>query len=51
MDALLEMGITTLVEAGPGNVLTGLAKHVDGLTAITVEERGVVAAIEEVTSQ
>jgi [acyl-carrier-protein] S-malonyltransferase len=51
MDALLEMGITTLVEAGPGNVLTGLAKHVDGLTAITVEERGVDAAIEEVTSQ
>ena len=51
MDAMLEMGITKLVEAGPGNVLTGLAKRVDGLTAITVEERGVDAAIEEVTSQ
>ena len=40
--------VTTLVEAGPGSVLTGLARRVDGLTATAVEESGVDAAMEEV---
>ena len=48
MDALLESGMTWLVEAGPGNVLSGLARRVDGLTAVAVEEAGVDAVVKEV---
>jgi [acyl-carrier-protein] S-malonyltransferase len=48
MGALAELEVTTLIEAGPGSVLTGLARRVEGLSAVAVEERGVDAAIEEV---
>jgi [acyl-carrier-protein] S-malonyltransferase len=48
MSALAELNVTTLVEAGPGAVLSGLTRRVEGLEAIAVEERGVDAAIEEV---
>jgi [acyl-carrier-protein] S-malonyltransferase len=48
MDALLAMDVTTIVEAGPGAVLKGLARKVDGLTAISVEEAGIAAVMEEV---
>ena len=40
--------MTWLVEAGPGNVLSGLARRVDGLTAVAVEEAGVDAVVKEV---
>jgi [acyl-carrier-protein] S-malonyltransferase len=48
MLSLREMGIDTLVECGPGAVLKGLARRVDGLDAISVEERGLDAVLEEV---
>jgi [acyl-carrier-protein] S-malonyltransferase len=48
MDAMLEMDVNTMIEAGPGNVLTGLAKRVDGLTGFALEETGVDAALQEV---
>lgn len=38
----------TIVEAGPGTVLRGLARRVDGRTAVSVEEIGVQALVEEV---
>jgi [acyl-carrier-protein] S-malonyltransferase len=50
MDTLLESGVTMLVEAGPGNVLSGMARRVDGLTAVAVEEAGVDAVVKEVAS-
>jgi [acyl-carrier-protein] S-malonyltransferase len=50
MGALAELDVTTLIEAGPGSVLTGLARRVDGLTATAVEESGVDAVMEEVAS-
>ena len=48
MGALAEMDICLLAEAGPGGVLTGLTRHVEGLRAVNVEESGVDAVIEEV---
>lgn len=39
----------TLVEAGPGSVLTGLARRIDGLPSASVEETGVEALVEEVS--
>jgi [acyl-carrier-protein] S-malonyltransferase len=50
MLAMAEIGIGSLVEAGPGSVLTGLARRVDGVTGIAVEEAGVDAVMEEVAS-
>ncbi|HET6498536.1 MAG TPA: ACP S-malonyltransferase [Coriobacteriia bacterium] len=38
----------TLIETGPGSVLTGLARRIEGLPAVCVEETGVEALIEEV---
>lgn len=38
MDALREAGIEVLVEAGPGSVLTGLARRVDGLEAVACDD-------------
>ncbi len=40
-------GPITVVEAGPGSVLTGLARRVDGLTAVSVEASGLEAVHEE----
>ena len=48
MAALAEMDVSLLAEAGPGGVLTGLTRHIDGLRAVNVEESGVDAVIEEV---
>lgn len=41
MDALVAEGISVLVEAGPGSVLTGLARRRDGLTPLAVEADGI----------
>lgn len=41
MDALKRSGVEYVVEAGPGSVLAGLARRVDGLTPVAVETEGV----------
>lgn len=48
MLALTQMGIDLLVEAGPGSVLTGLARRVEGLSGIAVEAEGLDRVVEEV---
>lgn len=48
MSCLLELGACVLVEAGPGTVLKGLARRVEGLEALAVEDTGVDAILEEV---
>lgn len=48
MDALRGAGADTLVEAGPGSVLKGLARRVEGLAAFAVEETGIDGIVEEV---
>jgi [acyl-carrier-protein] S-malonyltransferase len=48
MAALASEGPITIIEAGPGAVLTGLAKRLDSVTAVAVESAGLEAAIEEV---
>jgi [acyl-carrier-protein] S-malonyltransferase len=48
MDALKSSGITVLLECGPGAVLTGLAKRVEGLQAYAVEDAGIEKVVEEV---
>jgi [acyl-carrier-protein] S-malonyltransferase len=45
--ALSAAGPITVIEAGPGSVLTGLAKRVDGVTAVSVEASGLEAVHEE----
>lgn len=49
MQALLAAGPVTLIEAGPGAVLTGLAKRVEGITALSVESSGLESIVEEVS--
>ncbi|TLM79473.1 MAG: ACP S-malonyltransferase [Actinobacteria bacterium] len=44
MGALAAVGADTLVEAGPGEVLTGLAKRYEGLAAVSASAAGVEAA-------
>lgn len=48
MFALAENGPITLVEAGPGAVLTGLAKRIEGITAVSAEAAGIETVVEEV---
>jgi len=48
MDALISMGVETVIEAGPGAVLKGLARRIDGLTAYAVEDGGLEAVVEGV---
>ncbi len=48
MAALVADGPVTLIEAGPGAVLSGLAKRVEGATAVAVEAAGLEAIVEEV---
>ena len=48
MLALRAMNVEMLVECGPGAVLKGLARRVEGLEAMSVEERGLEAVLEEV---
>ena len=49
MVALSAAGLSTLVEAGPGSVLSGLAKRVDGLYAMSVESAGIDGVLEGVS--
>lgn len=42
-------GPCTVIEVGPGSVLTGLAKRVDGVTALSVEASGIEAVLTEVS--
>ncbi len=46
MQAFLAAGVEVAVECGPGSVLTGLARRVDGLTAIGAEDAGVDRVME-----
>jgi [acyl-carrier-protein] S-malonyltransferase len=48
MAQIVSGGPTTIIECGPGAVLTGLAKRVDGATAVAIENAGLEAVIEEV---
>jgi [acyl-carrier-protein] S-malonyltransferase len=43
MRALVADGRATLLETGPGAVLTGLAKRIDGLAAYAAEQDGIDA--------
>jgi [acyl-carrier-protein] S-malonyltransferase len=48
MYALQRAGADLLVEAGPGSVLKGLARRIETLDAISVDEVGIDAVLEEV---
>jgi [acyl-carrier-protein] S-malonyltransferase len=48
MYALRDLGIEVLVEAGPGAVLKGLARKVEGLEAAAVEDAGIETIAEEI---
>lgn len=48
MAQIVSDGPTTIIECGPGAVLTGLAKRVEGATAVAIESAGLEAVIEEV---
>jgi [acyl-carrier-protein] S-malonyltransferase len=47
MEALVDDGCGTVLECGPGGVLSGLAKRVSGLSANSVEEAGIPAVLDE----
>jgi [acyl-carrier-protein] S-malonyltransferase len=49
MLALRGLGADTLIECGPGAVLTGLARKVDGLRAFAVESTDLGSILEEVS--
>jgi [acyl-carrier-protein] S-malonyltransferase len=49
MTALRDAGVTAIVEVGPGSVLKGLARRIDGLSGYSVEESGLDPIIEEVS--
>ncbi len=48
MRAFARYAPITLIEAGPGSVLRGLARRVPEIDAVSVEETGVQALVEEV---
>ena len=48
MFTMRRIGVSTLIEAGPGSVLKGLARRMDGLTAVAAEDAGVEGVLEEV---
>jgi len=50
MRALAADGPVTLIEAGPGSVLTGLVRGIEDVSAIAAESTGVAGLIEEVSS-
>jgi [acyl-carrier-protein] S-malonyltransferase len=50
MRSLTADGPIALIESGPGNVLTGLAKRVEGVTALAVESASLESIVEEVCS-
>lgn len=47
MAVLSAAGPMTVVEAGPGKVLTGLCRRVEGIAAIAADEAGIDAVLEE----
>lgn len=49
MNFLAAQGPCTMVEAGPGSVLTGLARKVEGINAISAEASGIERVLEEVS--
>lgn len=49
MQALVTDGYGLLVEAGPGSVLSGLAKRVEGAKALSAESAGIERVLEEVS--
>jgi [acyl-carrier-protein] S-malonyltransferase len=49
MQALAADGPITLIEAGPGSVLTGLARRVEGVTAVAAESAGIDSVLQEVS--
>ncbi len=48
MRTLADHGVEALVEAGPGVVLKGLARRMEGITALSVEESGLDVILQEV---
>jgi malonyl CoA-acyl carrier protein transacylase len=48
MAELASGGPVTLIECGPGAVLAGLAKRVEGLTALSVESDELAHIVQEV---
>lgn len=50
MLGMRDLGVEVLLEAGPGSVLTGLARRIDGILGVAVETEGVARALEEVSS-
>ncbi len=48
MRSMMESGVGTMVEAGPGTVLKGLARRIEGLDALSVDEDGLDAVLEVV---
>ena len=51
MRCLASNGPVVLVECGPGSILKGLARGMDDITAISVEESGLETIIEEVLNR
>ena len=49
MRALSADGPVTLIEAGPGSVLAGLARRMDGITALSVQETEIESILQEVS--
>jgi [acyl-carrier-protein] S-malonyltransferase len=49
MRTFVSEAATTVVEAGPGSVLKGLTKRVEGLTAVSAEESGLDGILKEVS--
>jgi [acyl-carrier-protein] S-malonyltransferase len=46
MQALAAEGPVTVIEAGPGSVLAGLAKRIEGVSAVSADVVGIQAAVE-----
>ncbi len=49
MSALAADGPITVIEAGPGSVLSGLAKRTDNITALAVETTDLETLVQEVS--
>lgn len=49
MHALADAGVGLIVEAGPGSVLAGLARKVDGVDALSADAVGIERILEEVS--